>query len=86
MAHAMVHKQRDRDEVLGLIRQAGPLGATLDEIAVRLGVGCNRVSGRLTELRKAGAIQDSGERRKTRTGSWARVYLEAGVLTALAGG
>lgn len=76
MAHARVQKARDRDEVLALIRAAGQAGATLDQVAARLNIGCNRLSGRFTELRRDGQIVDSGERRKTRTGSLARVYKE----------
>ena len=73
LAHARVQKARDRDEVLNLMRRA-LIGATLDEIANMLGIAPNRISGRITELKKAGLIRDTGKRRKTVTDSWARVY------------
>jgi len=75
LANARVQKERDRDVVLGWIQRM-EAGATLDELAGILSVAPNRISGRLTELRKAGRIYDTGERRKTTTGSWARVYKE----------
>ena len=71
LAHARVQKQRDRDEVLSILRREP---ATLDEVARRLDRQVNTISGRFTELKKAGQIIDTGERKPTRTGSLARIY------------
>lgn len=49
-----------QQEVLKTLRYAP---ATLCEIASRLHVPINRISGRVTELCKAGLVQDSGTRR-----------------------
>ena len=76
LAHARVQKERDREFIFSSI-QVARHGFTLDEMADAMGVDANRISGRFTELRKAGRIYDTGERRKTRTGSLARVYKEA---------
>lgn len=50
--------------MLELIRNAGREGMTVHEVAARLERTPNCVSGRLSELSKAGLIRRSGRRRK----------------------
>ena len=54
--------------VTGVIEDAGPRGATGDEIAARLGWDKYRVRPRTAELRKLGRIMDSRQRRPSETG------------------
>ena len=75
LANARVQKSADRDAVLWWLKQF-PAGLTLDEVAGHMGRQVNTISGRFTELRKAGQIVDTGYRRPTQTGSLARVYKE----------
>src|SRR5262245_47203398 len=64
-----------RARVFSVIVGAGLIGLTSQEIADSLGVGVNVISGRVTELLKAGYVIDSGKRRKTRSGFNARVVV-----------
>lgn len=73
-ADKAVQKTRDRELVYGYIRHAGRFGHTLDELCILLDRLPNQISGRVTELRIAGRIVISEERRVTRTNSYARVY------------
>lgn len=77
LADKRVKKSRDRELVFGYIKEAGPYGHTLDEISVLLDRPCNCISGRFSELKKAGRILATELTRKTRTGSWAHVYVVA---------
>ena len=52
-----------------------PLGATCDELEIRLGLSHQTASAAITEMAKSGMIVDSGERRHTRSGRKARVYV-----------
>jgi DNA-binding NarL/FixJ family response regulator len=52
-----------RDKVLCVLRRV-PSGLTADEIAERCGVSLLAIRPRVTELNKAGAIEDTGLRRK----------------------
>ena len=52
--------------------------ATCDEIEVLLGLSHQCISARISELHKDEIIKDSGERRLTRLGRKARVYVTAG--------
>ena len=52
-----------------------PAGWTCDELEVHMGMRHQTVSPRLLELVEAGRIEDSGERRPTRSGRGARVYV-----------
>ena len=74
IADKRVQKDKDRQLSLRQIQMAGPAGMTLDELSVRLDRGANRISGRLTELRKDGKITATDRTRLTRTRSPARVY------------
>jgi len=49
------HRTMER-RVLEFVRDCGNRGATILEIAEALGVGCNCVTGRLTDLAKAGRL------------------------------
>ena len=49
-------------------------GCTCDEIEVALSMRHQTASARIRELRDSGAIVDTGERRKTRSGRNAAVY------------
>lgn len=51
-----------------VIAGAGPLGATGDEIAAKLGWDKFRVRPRTAELRKLGRIMDSRKRRRSEAG------------------
>jgi len=50
------------------------IGWTCDEIETELGASHQTVSPRVYELARSGAIVDSGERRKTKTGRKATVW------------
>lgn len=64
-----------REKVFALIKDAGDHGITCDEVEIVTGLKHQTASARLYELRKAGRVVDSGERRKTSSGSTARVYV-----------
>ena len=55
---------RRRREVLRHVHAAGKTGATMGEVALAMGVDTTTVSSRLTELRRAGLIVPTGEKRK----------------------
>ena len=60
--------------VLKVIKSSGGHGATDDEIEVKLMLRHQTASARRRELVLSGAIRDSGERRKTRSGRTATVW------------
>ena len=64
-----------RFEVLRFIRSEGELGATCDAIECALDMRHQTASARVNELRNGGFIFDSGERRNTRSGRKATVWL-----------
>lgn len=76
-ANKKVQKTKDQELIYGYIYHAGRFGHTLDELSIMLHRNPNALSGRLTELVRAGKIVVSEERRLTRTGSHARVYKAA---------
>lgn len=61
--------------VLDLVRGSGARGVTCDEISAATGRSPNQVSGRFTELSRLGLICRSGQRRKTRAGADAHVWV-----------
>ena len=63
-----------RARILDRIRNS-PRGATCDDLELRLGVSHQTVSAAIRAMTKAGMIVDSGEKRPTRTGRPARVYV-----------
>jgi len=54
---------RQRAAVLALYRSRPFTGYTVHEVADKLGVPVNAVSGRLSELKRSGHIEPNGERR-----------------------
>lgn len=74
LADKKVQKTKDRELIYGYIYHAGRFGHTLDELSIMLHRNPNALSGRLTELVRAGRIIVSEERRLTRAGCKARVY------------
>lgn len=67
--------------VLGVVRERGATGATCDEIEVALGMRHQTASARVNELMEDGRVVDSGERRKTRSGRKATVWIVTGAVT-----
>lgn len=66
-----------RAKVLAALEEYGPMGATCDQVEVALGGSHQSISARISELKRDGAIVDSGRRRMTRTGRTARVLVLA---------
>ena len=62
-------------QVIAVIKAAGATGATGDEVAAVLGWERFAVRPRTAELRKAGAICDSGQRRANASGRTAIVWI-----------
>jgi len=74
---AQLTAEATRACVLALIRDS-PRGLTLDELCVLMNRDPNQLSGRCTELGAAGAIERSGEKRRTRAGVLAAVWVATG--------
>ncbi len=70
-------KQRLREVVLNAIRDAGAEGLSSDEAEVVLTMTHQTVSARVHELARAGAIVDTGKRRRTRSKRLATVWRAA---------
>lgn len=68
------HRARLQAEVLAVVT-ASDRGATTDEIEVALGGRHQSVSPRVIELERAGLIHRNGEKRATRSGRKANVYV-----------
>lgn len=66
---------RSRRLILQIVTGAGVRGCTLDEVSAATGKPPNQISGRFTDLERLGLIGRSGERRKTRTGREAHVWV-----------
>ena len=64
-----------RARVLGHIVDRDSYGMTCDELEAVSGLMHQTASARVHELKKLGAIYDSGRRRKTRSGRKATVWL-----------
>lgn len=63
-----------RKRVLKAIEVMGKHGATLFELVKYLNRPINEISGRVTELSKAGLIQDSGRRMNPSSGKASTVW------------
>ena len=63
-----------QEAVLDVLRDA-PGGMTCDSVEAALSGRHQTISARVRELVLLGEIEDSGERRKTRSGRTARVYV-----------
>lgn len=64
-----------RARVLAHIKAAGPVGTIDDELEVALGMRHQTASARRRELELLGAVTKTGDRRKTRSGRTAAVYI-----------
>lgn len=69
---------RKRARVKEYIVVRGAMGATDDEVEVALGFPHQSASARRRELVLLGMVKDSGVRRKTRNGRWAKVWVVGG--------
>jgi DNA-binding IclR family transcriptional regulator len=69
--------KHDAARVFGLIHQAGPLGATANELAAWTGMALNVVEQHLRTLRRLGKVQRTTTHRTTHPGTSAPVYIEA---------
>ena len=67
--------EKVRQQVLSYIKERGSFGATADEVAVAFQCSHNHVAPRITELKGSGSLIPSAQRRQTRSGSPARVWL-----------
>lgn len=73
-AAAEIVKKDLGERQMAVLLEIHKAASTADEICDRMNVGHNHVAPRITELRKLRLIQDSGERRKTRSGCTAKVF------------
>ena len=69
---AAVNARNVRDRVAAVLAERGPM--TADEIAAVLGLSILTVRPRVTDLNKAGRIEDTGARRQTGSGNAAIVW------------
>ena len=69
---------RLRGEVLECIREAGLQGCTDDELEILLEMRHQTASARRRELALMGLVEDSGRRRRTRSGRKACVWVLKG--------
>lgn len=72
------HAPTLRQRILELIRARGPAGLTDDEGEAELGIIAQTYTPRRGELRRMGLIRDTGERRPTRSGRPAAVWVATG--------
>lgn len=64
-----------RGLVLDFVRACQYRGATIDEITLHLKMQMQTVCARRNELGKLGLVADSGQRRRTRSGNTAIVWI-----------
>jgi hypothetical protein len=64
-----------RQRIFKVLLEAGDWGRTFDELMVEMGLNHSNSTSRLTELRKMGAITDSGKTRLTRNNAAATVWV-----------
>lgn len=70
-----IHKGQIRRTILTYIYLCEEHGATCEEVERALGINHQSASARIAELRALGQIQTvDNERRRTRSGRWARVH------------
>jgi predicted transcriptional regulator len=61
-------KVRLRNMVVAYVAEQDEYGATSDEVEQGLGMSHQTISARLTEAKALGMVEDSGMKRKTRSG------------------
>jgi len=66
-----------RLRALEALHEAGPRGATNEELATRLRVPVHILSSRTSELKRMGLARETGERRRTASGATAAVLVAA---------
>jgi hypothetical protein len=69
------HVSRMHQDLLNLLRGRGDRGATDEEIREALGLRADTARARRCELRDAGRLRDSGQRRPTSSGRLAAVWI-----------
>jgi hypothetical protein len=67
-------RQKQREEILNYLYAAGRDGLTCEEVSKRSNIRYTTCSARISELRHDNLIHFTDKRRKTSTGSTARVY------------
>lgn len=77
-AHRHTHKEERYAQILEQLERHGSRGLTLDELSALIDKPPHRLSGRFTELRMAGKIIRTDQKRPTRTGCQASVYRSGG--------
>jgi hypothetical protein len=74
-AHVLATKRETYSRILEHAEQCGRLGFTADELTADWGCSPNHTAPRVTELVASGALVKTEERRPTRSGCLARVYV-----------
>lgn len=80
-AHESVRptKQRDQARIWSYVESTGESGTTCDAIESALGMSHQTASARVSELKRDGRLELNGERRPTRTGRTAGVYVAVAI-------
>jgi transcription initiation factor IIE alpha subunit len=68
-------KQETKTRILQAYRERGPEGYTTEELAQTFGCDKDHVRPRVSELKQDLLLRDSGRRRRTRSGCWAKVLI-----------
>ncbi|KAJ3082379.1 hypothetical protein HK102_001741 [Quaeritorhiza haematococci] len=71
------HAQRQRDILYAYVCEQYMLGTTNQEAEDALGMPAQTITPRMLELRREGLVVDSGEKRRTRSGRRAVVWIDA---------
>jgi hypothetical protein len=74
-AHVRLSKNETWARILEYAELRGRLGFTADELAAAWGCSHNHVAPRICELSESGDLVLTGERRRTRSGFFAGVYV-----------
>lgn len=75
VAHLIPNRALWQRRVYELARSRDLYGVTADEAAAFYDVGHNTVAPRISELQEEGWLYKTKDRRKTRSGCWARVLV-----------
>src|ERR1700743_1709501 len=68
------HARTMRDLILAFVTESYPSSFTADQIAAVLGAGFLAVRPRVSELRRSELIEPTAERRKNKSGMYARCW------------